>query len=114
MAPFFASRRARSRPVTSKKRSPSRSERAKLRVGGAAGFMLAARRRAIGLIDVNVIVARGANHTVNRLAELLVASELCGVIGASLFAADGHLLRSLCACDARLLCALTISSRAMR
>ena len=51
--------------------------------------MLAARRRAVRLINQNVIVARGANHAVNRLAELIVRSAP-GVLATGLFAADGH------------------------
>src|ERR1700733_11774112 len=70
-----------------------RSQRAdcgrNLSVSGAAGFMLAARRRAVRLINQNVIVTRGANHAVNRLAELIVRSAP-GVLATRLFAADGH------------------------
>ena len=51
--------------------------------------MLAAGRRAIRLVNQDVIVARRADHAVNRLAELIVRSA-AGVLRACLFAADGH------------------------
>ena len=60
-----------------------------LRVRRSAGFVFAARRRAIGLINQDVIVARGTHDAVNRLAELIVRSA-AGVFAARLFAADGH------------------------
>ena len=60
-----------------------------LGVSRAAGFVFAARRRVIRLINEDVIVARGAHHAVNRLAELIVRSA-GGMFAACLFAADGH------------------------
>ncbi|MGH7839492.1 MAG: hypothetical protein ACREQC_16930 [Candidatus Binataceae bacterium] len=58
-------------------------------VGLAAGFVFAAGCRAIGLIDENVIVARGADHSINGFAELFVRS-LCGVFGARFFPRHAH------------------------
>ena len=58
-------------------------------VSRAAGLVLAARWRAIRLINENVVVARGAHDAVNRLAELIVRSA-AGMFGASLFACNGH------------------------
>jgi len=55
----------------------------------AAGFVLAAARRAIGVVNKYVIVAGRADHTVNRLAELLMAHLGC-VLAACLFPAHGH------------------------
>jgi hypothetical protein len=51
--------------------------------------VFAARRRAVRLIDKDVIVASRANHAVNRFAELIVRSA-GDVFAAGLFAADGH------------------------
>jgi hypothetical protein len=55
----------------------------------AAGFVFAAARRAIGVVNKYVIVAGRADHTVNRLAELLMAHLGC-VLAACLFPAHGH------------------------
>ena len=60
-----------------------------LSISRAASLVLAARGRAIRLINQDVVMARGAHHTVNRLAELIVRSA-AGVFVARLFAADGH------------------------
>ena len=65
-----------------------------LGVSGAASLMLAARRRAVGLVNEDVIVARGADHAVDRFAELIVRCAR-GVFGACLFATDGHALGSV-------------------
>jgi hypothetical protein len=51
----------------------------------AAGFVLAASARTIRFVDKDVIVARGANHAVNRLVEDLVTGR-SGMSGAALFA----------------------------
>ena len=51
--------------------------------------MLAARRRAVRLVDQDVVVARRAHDAVNRLAKLIVRSAAV-VLGTRLFAADGH------------------------
>jgi len=51
--------------------------------------VFAARRRAIRLINENVIVARGADDAVNRFAELIVC-RASGVFRTRLFAADRH------------------------
>lgn len=51
----------------------------------AAGFMFSARGRAIGFVDENVVVARGADDAVNGFIELLVPL-LRGVFLAGLFA----------------------------
>jgi len=60
-----------------------------LSVRSAARLVFAAGRRAIRLINQDVIVARRADHAVNRLAELIVRGAR-GVFAARLFAADGH------------------------
>ena len=64
-----------------------------LRVCSAARLVFAARRRAIRLINENVVVTRRAHHAVDRLAELIVRSA-AGVFVARLFSADGHALGS--------------------
>jgi hypothetical protein len=60
-----------------------------LAIGLAAGLVLPAGSRAIGLVDQNIIVARGANHAVDRLAELFVGCA-SGVFLPGLLAAHRH------------------------
>src|SRR5579863_3744174 len=60
----------------------------------AAGFVFAASGRIVGLVDQDVVVAGGADHAVNRLAELLVA-RLGRVFLARLLPADRHRSLSL-------------------
>ena len=55
----------------------------------ATEFVLAADAGAVGFIDEDVIVAGGADYAVNGFVELLVRGGGF-VIGAGLFAADGH------------------------
>lgn len=59
------------------------------RIGLATGLVLAARRRAIRFVDENIVVARGADHAINRFAELFVSpSLLLGVFTARLRPVD--------------------------
>ena len=51
--------------------------------------MFPASARAVGFIDEDVIMASGADNPINRFGELLVGGGGF-VIGACLFAADGH------------------------
>ena len=60
-------------------------ERGVLRVGLAAGVVLAAGARAIRFIDQDVVVAAGADHAVDRFGELLVIRARL-VFGAHLLA----------------------------
>ncbi len=63
----------------------------KLRVGLTASFVFAAGRRTIGLVDQNVVMARRADHPVNRFAELIVTRSCLGsVLAARLRPADSH------------------------
>jgi hypothetical protein len=62
-----------------------------LAIGLAAGLVLPAGSRAIGLVDQNIIVARGANHAVDRFAELFVGCA-SGVFLPGLLAAHRHFL----------------------
>ena len=63
-----------------------------LRVCLSARFVLAARRRAVRLVDQDVVVAPSANHAVNRLGELVVpGSSLGTVLAARLRPANRHL-----------------------
>jgi hypothetical protein len=55
----------------------------------AAGFVFAAARWAIGVVNEYVIVAGRADDTVHRLAELLMAPLGC-VLAACLFPPHGH------------------------
>lgn len=72
--------------VTSSQRARSasplaRNGRLSLRaVGLPTSFVLSAGRRAIGVIDQNIIVASGAEHAIDRLAELGMLRIEC-VIG---------------------------------
>jgi hypothetical protein len=60
-----------------------------LRVSLAAGLMFPACWRAIRVIDKNIVVTRGTDNAVNRLAELFVARLGC-VLAAGLFSAHCH------------------------
>jgi hypothetical protein len=55
----------------------------------SAGFMLAAGGRTVSVIDQNVVVASGADHAINRFAELFMARFPC-VLAARLLPAHGH------------------------
>ena len=61
------------------RRSKQRSRTAfkALRVGLAAGFVFAAGARAVGLVYRNIVVAGGANHSVNSFGKLLMAGFRC-------------------------------------
>jgi hypothetical protein len=67
-----------------------------LRIGLAAGLVFTAGGWVIRLIDQDVIVTGGADHAVNRFAELLVPC-VGGMFLARLLATDRHSLRSLTA-----------------
>lgn len=56
----------------------------------AAGFVLAAGRRAIRFINQNIVVASRADDAINSFRELFVSRRLRGVLSASLFAAHWH------------------------
>lgn len=57
----------------------------------AAGFVFAARGRVVGLVDEDVVVARGTDHAVDRFGKLIVTgSHFRRVFGARLRSADGH------------------------
>ena len=79
-------------------------ERGVLRVGLAAGVVLAAGARAIGFVDEDVIVAGSADDSVDRFGKLFVAGGR-RVVGTALFARNGHSV---------LLCAARASSLATR
>jgi hypothetical protein len=55
----------------------------------AAGFVFAARGWVVGVIDEDVVVARGADHAIDGFAEYLVPCA-GGVLFARLFPAYWH------------------------
>jgi hypothetical protein len=60
-----------------------------LGVGLAAEIVFAADPRTVGLINEDVVVASGADYAVDGFAELLMRGGGF-MVGAGLFAADGH------------------------
>src|SRR6266849_1150263 len=69
--------------------APCKSEGQASCVRLAAGFVLAARRRAIRAVDQNIVVAGGADQSIDRLAKLVVTS-FRRMLGATLLAVHSH------------------------
>jgi hypothetical protein len=63
------------------------------RIGLPAGFVFAAGAGTVGAVNQNVIVAGGADQSVNRFAELVVPGR-GRVLAARLLAAHSHLNES--------------------
>ena len=61
-----------------------------LSVGLAADFVLAASRRAIGVINEDVVMAGGADDAIDGFGELVVAGIVGGMLAASESAVHGH------------------------
>jgi hypothetical protein len=65
-------------------------DRLRLAVSLAADLVLAASRRAIGMVDEDVVVAGGADDAVDGFRERVVSGVVGGVLAASESAVHGH------------------------